>query len=274
MSTDYYSGGGGGGGFLSTQNSPGGSQSGSPGGRMRSDASSALRPMKIAQLLKCVHAPDNEWRLDDVIIGNVTVVALVLDISKSATNTSYSIEDGSGTFEVRHWSEGGEEDEAKWGGVEKLMYVRVTGQLKAFGNKTYMNTNMPLHPILDYHEIIFHDLECISAYLHSVNGPPPVDGTPFTTPNAATAGAVSGESKSKSMSTAKWGKRPPLQLNILQYLSNHDDENGQAVGDIAVNVGESLSDPAVASRVSAALDALMDDGLIFTTTDDSTFKLA
>ncbi|KIY60625.1 hypothetical protein CYLTODRAFT_460611 [Cylindrobasidium torrendii FP15055 ss-10] len=103
----------------STQSSPGWGQSGTPNGCTSNDnPSAALRPMKIAQLLKCVHTTDNQWHLDGHIVGKVTVVALVLSISRSAANFSYRIEDGSGTFEVRAWGEGRDDDETQWGGIE------------------------------------------------------------------------------------------------------------------------------------------------------------
>lgn len=44
------------------------------------------------------------------------------------------------------------------------MYIRVTGGLKAFGNKRYINTQH-IRPVNDPHEISFHTLEAITTTL-------------------------------------------------------------------------------------------------------------
>lgn len=53
------------------------------------------------------------------------------------------------------------------------MFVRVTGQLKTFGTKRYVNTNLAIRPAINKnncHEIDFHFLECIAVTLQTEHG--------------------------------------------------------------------------------------------------------
>lgn len=107
------------------------------------------------------------------IIGQVTF------IQKQVTNCVYSIDDGTGVIEARHWVESNEEDAGKWGHVEwaslyslveafsdisnrEHAMVRVTGSLKSLGAKRYVNASQ-IRVLTDPHEIFFHCLEVIAV---------------------------------------------------------------------------------------------------------------
>ncbi|KIY61290.1 hypothetical protein CYLTODRAFT_427610, partial [Cylindrobasidium torrendii FP15055 ss-10] len=94
-------------------------------------------------------------------------------------------------------------------------------------------------------------------------------------PSAATADTVGPRITGKPVFPLGWAKRPPLQVNILRYLYNRHDVNGQNVVDIAISAGLPLGDQAAANKtwLSTALNALVDDGLIVMTTDNLAFRL-
>jgi replication factor A2 len=58
------------------------------------------------------------------------------------------------------------------------MYVRVTGGLKSFGSKRYINA-LHVRPVTDAFEVFFHQLEVITVTLTIERGA--VRGSPFVT---------------------------------------------------------------------------------------------
>lgn len=108
-------------------------------------------------------------------------------IQAQTTNCVYVIDDGTGRIEARHWVDSNsEEDAEKWRGIESAFfpllslqfineisektYVRVTGGLKTFGSKRYINTTH-IRPSKDPHEVYFHILEAITVTLTLERGP-------------------------------------------------------------------------------------------------------
>ena len=51
-------------------------------------------------------------------LRQVTVVGVVRNISRTATNVSYTIEDGTGEISARLWLDTADDDNAKTGGIE------------------------------------------------------------------------------------------------------------------------------------------------------------
>ncbi|EEB87921.1 hypothetical protein MPER_14519, partial [Moniliophthora perniciosa FA553] len=69
-------------------------------------------PVNITQLHKATQAhADSEWQLENAELGQITLVAQVVDITKQTTNTNYKLEDGSGVIEARHGSDQNSEDD-------------------------------------------------------------------------------------------------------------------------------------------------------------------
>ncbi|KAF9265445.1 replication protein A, subunit RPA32 [Marasmius fiardii PR-910] len=276
MSQDYY----GGGGF--TTNSPfSGSADGSPssGGRGRGDWAHSLTPVFITQLYQATQAhADADWRLGDVELGQITLVGHVVEIKKQSSHITYKFEDHLGQIEARTWMEGADDNENKWG-VKVHEYARVMGTLKAFGGKRYINA-VHLRPIVDSHEIAFHQFEVYTVYLTNKNGPPKTPGGANRAGNAgaSTSGGsgpgISAYSASTSNTSSndhpEYAHLPALQQKLLRAIlaSPEHDEGGAYVGNIAQAVG------GVAGDISDALDQLMDGGYIYNTSDDSHFMVS
>lgn len=94
--------------------------------------------MTIRQIQDAYQAhPDSEFRIDDVEVEHVrsmntqecpskpdlttpqlTFVGNVTNMTKSATNASLSIEDGTGTIDVRLWMETADDDGGKLANIE------------------------------------------------------------------------------------------------------------------------------------------------------------
>ncbi|KAF5373877.1 hypothetical protein D9758_000632 [Tetrapyrgos nigripes] len=262
-----------GGGFYATQSSPYG---GSPGGGSleRSELSNSVRPLTIAQFGKATQAhTDAPWTVDEMEIGQVTLVAHVVNINRQATNCQYTLEDGTGSMEARHWLEGSEEDNRKWGNIEENTYARVTGNLKAFNARRYLNATN-ISPIEDPHELYYHLLETVYVTMMLKHGPPVSGGQPGQITSGSGSGSMSAYTAQPAQQVDEnpdWASLPKLQRQIVNIISAQpeNDEGGVHVSAIAKALnGQNVQ----AHEISDALDHLMDMGHVYTTCDDQHFQ--
>jgi len=270
---DQY-GSGGGGGYL--QGGSPFSASGSPGGGQRTEISHSLRPLTVMQLNKASQAhTDAEWRVDDVEIGQVTIVGQVVFIQSQTTNCVYTIDDGTGRIEARHWIDSSsEEGTSKWRGIEAGKHVRVTGGLKSFGKKRYINVTH-IRNVKDSHEVYFHTLEAIAVNLVIERGPP---SNPSSALHSNPADAVSGNKSAYAAQTSlagvtdQFSSLPNLQRAIVQFIMNQPTrEEGVFIGVIAKAMGAGGVD---SHTISDALEKLLNNGDVYTTIDDSHFNVS
>ncbi|KAI6045748.1 replication protein A subunit RPA32 [Pisolithus marmoratus] len=261
---DFY-GGGGGGGYVA--GSPYGGAN-SPGGFGRkSETSHSLRPMTIHQLLSANQAhADADWMLDDTEIGQVTIVAHIASVQVQATNSQYILDDGSGRIEVRRWIDSSVEDESEKLGIVEGVYVRVLGSLKMFGNKKYINATH-IRPVSSPAEIYFHVLEAMTVTLIWERGPPPRPGQ--SPQEGVPKSSVYSAQPVQSTDSEQYAHLPKLHRAIVAFMQKQPpSEVGVHVGAIARAVGGD------AVSISDALDKLSDEGLAFSTIDESHYQLA
>lgn len=106
-------------------------------------AKNTLRPVTIRQIISATQAhPDAEFKVDDQELGQVSLLssslriaqhmesteanghhhhsipqltfcAVIRNISRNATNISYTMEDGTGEIEVRQWLDSTSDDSGK-----------------------------------------------------------------------------------------------------------------------------------------------------------------
>ncbi|KAH8116775.1 replication protein A, subunit RPA32 [Phellopilus nigrolimitatus] len=266
---------GGGGGFMPNSSPRMGSQ-GSPGGERRA-ATQSLRPVTIKQILGAEQAhADAESYIDSVEVTQVTVVASVISIQSQTTNSMYYIDDGTGRIEARLWTDSSaEDDDSNLNGVKEGTYVRVTGVLKNFSNKRYINANS-VRPCTDAHELYFHMMEVMYVSLVHQRGPPPRPGEENRQNGSLAATATNGgatsnysayTSTSKTGANDQYAGLSALARRIIDFVvAQPPSEEGTHVAAIARHV---QSD---AASISTALDELMDNGHVFSTIDESHFS--
>ncbi|KAI0810958.1 hypothetical protein BC629DRAFT_1018787 [Irpex lacteus] len=251
--------------------SPGGSQGGSPGGAMkRSGIQQSLRPTTIKQLREATQAhADADWHIDDTEIGPVTVVAQVIKINPQATNITYDLDDGTGQIQARHWvdpSQSGEDDD-----IKEQAYVRIVGNLKSFGNNRFINA-IHIRPVKDHHEQYFHILDACTVTLIVQRGPPPRPGEelkPRLPTSTSNGNAYTAQASGAGVQHDAYAHLPPTQRKIVNFIlaqANHTE--GVHIAAIARAVGGD------AVAISNALDALMDDGHVYTTSDESHYDVS
>lgn len=233
----------------------------------------SLRPINGRLFAKTEQAHgDAPWSLDGFEIGHVTMVGAVLNMNKQSTNHVYVIEDGYGQVEARHWvgTTGNTEAEVeKWSDIQEGIYVRVSGFMKSFGNKKYINASY-MRPITDSNEIAFHYAECITVTLTLQRGPPYNFGT--AQQKSIGGGSAAYQLNNNTMDTRdEYSSLPPLQQQIVRFLIARDEKDGVHVGVIARNLDGGKVD---AEKLSEALDGLMDGGHLYNTIDDTHFALS
>ncbi|KAI0273735.1 hypothetical protein BC834DRAFT_225016 [Gloeopeniophorella convolvens] len=269
QSVDYY-GNTGGGGYL-TGGSPFGSTSGSPGGLGRRSAlSQSLRPITVKQFIHATQAhADADWMFENSEIGQVTLVAHVISVQKQTTNSVYVLDDGTGRLEARHWSDSmSEGSEGSQNSISANSFARVTGTIKIFGTKKYINASH-IRPIQDPHEPFFHMLEVMTVQLFFDRGPPgssvPGQDHQEAKPSISAYSAQAHQSEVKD----QYSHLPPLSRSIVQFMLKQPPRpEGVHVGAIVRTTG------ADADAIEQALGRLMDDGIIFSTIDEEHFKMS
>ncbi|KZV69483.1 replication protein A, subunit RPA32 [Peniophora sp. CONT] len=269
----YYGneGGGGGGGYL-TGGSPFGSGTGSPGGaEKRSALSHAIRPVTIKQL----HAAqqqhgDAPWTIENSECGHMSLVAQVVSVRSQATNTVYYVDDGTGRIEVRRWRDASMDSNTDPNDqIPQDSWVRVTGVLKTYNNKRHLN-HITIHRLTDFNELWYHQLDVIVATLtfeKGLSSAPQGDGDGQHAGHSASAYAAHAAGGGGSDEHANL---PPVQKAIVEWIMSHPDDpdDGYHIGVISRHVNASEDE------FAEALEALMENGTIFTTIDDTHVSLA
>jgi replication factor A2 len=107
-----------------------------------------------------------------ILVMKVTFVAIVRKESEQSTNIAYTMEDGTGSIDVRQWLEQNhEESPAEKEKRAQIMsnYVRVVGRLTQFNNKTHV-VAFQIRPIKNGNEISHHFLEAMLTHLQFTKG--------------------------------------------------------------------------------------------------------
>ncbi|KAI4526665.1 hypothetical protein K525DRAFT_258525 [Schizophyllum commune Loenen D] len=199
----------------------------------------------------------------------VTIVGHVKSLRDQATNTVIVINDGSGELEARLWADAGQSPSDSYGGVHEGGIARVTGSLKVFGAKRYINAAC-VRPV-EHNERVFHHFEVMYSTIRLERGAPPGTKAAEHAPAGAFASSTSGGASAylaPSSKPAGSGGKKSLKEEITDYMKKHKSEDGVSVKDIAQALSSSN-----AKQISEALDQLLDEGNVYTTTDGSTFAL-
>ncbi|KAK9324865.1 hypothetical protein V1517DRAFT_305718 [Lipomyces orientalis] len=257
--------GAGGGGFVSnTYGSDGINNSQSGGERSISESKSRVRPVTIKQILDASQAhPDSEYSVDGVDVSTVTFVGIVRNVLNQTTNSTYRIEDGTGTIEVRKFVSADKPDSDRISGPQMGDYVRIIGELKSFfNNKRQVNGNL-IRIVTDYNEVIYAQLEALALHLQTLH-PERQGGTGGTHQETKMAGI---QPSTRSYTNENLTS---LQRRVLDTLSSAVEQasnEGVNIDIISQRVG------ANPHTVQEACEYLSELGLIYTTIDYDHYKL-
>ena len=143
----------------------------------------SLTPVTIKQINDATQpVPDGEFKVNNVELNMISFVGVVRNVENTNASIAVTIEDGTGSIDVRKWVDetisSAEEDFEKYNEM-KGKYVYVGGSLKQFNNrKTVQNASISL--ITDSNQIVYHHLSAIEHHLKAQG---------ITVADAASAGA-------------------------------------------------------------------------------------
>jgi len=219
---------------------------------------------------------------DNTTHPQITFIGQIRNISTQATNTTYKLDDGTGTIEVKLWTDSDSRlatDTMDSAGSEKPRlvenaYARVWGRLKAFNDKRHVGAHV-IRPLADYNEIQYHLLEATYVHLYFTRGPP----EQFASGNkGALAGHVGQQQQQQQQDGGGYGDGAGTGVSlsalsmparrVYQTLRSSPQNNeGLHVQNIAAKLGMQVSE------VLKAGDELVGHGKIYTTIDDNTWAI-
>lgn len=202
----------------------------------------------------------------------ITFVGQIRNISTQTTNTTYKLDDGTGTVEVKQWNDADainamEMDESKPKLAENI-YARVWGRMmKPLNNRRHVGSHV-IRPIKDLNEVQCHLLEATTVHLYHTRGPPgSAQGKGGATNGdygQQQAGYGAGDGAMGGLG-AQANLSPPAR-RVLQCLQTVEQSNeGLHMHDIAQRLQMDMAD------VMKGGDELLAQSLIFATVDDSTW---
>lgn len=113
--------------------------------------------------------PDGEFKIHNVELNTVSFMGVVRKVDTQASAVIITIEDGTGSIEVRKWIDDNvTTPAAETEKYEELLnkYVYVGGALKEFGGKKNIQ-NAYIYPVNDHNEVLYHNLSAISTHLQA-----------------------------------------------------------------------------------------------------------
>mmetsp|Transcript_16261 Transcript_16261/g.41115 ORF Transcript_16261/g.41115 Transcript_16261/m.41115 type:complete len:269 (-) Transcript_16261:121-927(-) len=257
---------GGGGGFVQSQ----GGADGSPAGKANKNEK-GIHPVTIKQMQAAnAEQEGDNLRVDGKDATQVTFIGQIVNRNEMATNINFTIDDGTGSIDVKQWTETDETDYML--GLKQSLqegtYVRVVGQLRAF-NGEHNVTGFSIRPVTDMNEITYHLLDACHTHLYNTRGPPQEGvNKPVQQRQAFNIPAPSGMAGGPSAPFA-------APSNPITSGGSVNDRVLAAFTDLAATSDQGTNVEVVAQRlnlnlheVKKAVDALAMDGHLYSTIDE------
>lgn len=127
---------------------------------------SSITPVTIKQVvLSVAKGPDLDFVINNVELNMVRVVGILRKVVANASALDITIEDGSGSLDVRKWTDETTSavDNERFS-LYLNQYVCVTGALKEFNNKKSIQ-QVTIRPLTDSNQVLYHHLSAISHHL-------------------------------------------------------------------------------------------------------------
>ncbi|KAI3627809.1 RFA2 [Malassezia furfur] len=252
---NYSTGGGNMGGFFGGAN---GSQEGG-----RRVGTNSLRPVTVRQVLNASQPhSDAPFTFDNAELSQVTLVAWIQNISRNATNVSYTLDDGTGQLDVRQWIDNSMDEGAKVDEFHTNEYVRVLGEVKSFNNKRSV-TAASIARLEDHNEYLFHQLDVIYTHLQLSKSSGASTKASGLNQDAS---AYDDASVAIDASSADLSHLTPLQRRIYGAITAEASDYPEGVDVQQIVARCKNADPA---QIQDAIDELANDGYIYQASDET-----
>jgi replication factor A2 len=271
------------GGFF-TDNSTVGSTAGisaSPSSKKANVVQPTLRPMTLKQLLQAEQPyPDANFSVDHADVHQAIVIGCVRRVQELPAGILYTIEDGTGSMDIRLWNTGapsgvpgiedGEETERQitheGSSLREGVWVRVSGQLRAFNGKKTIHA-YDIQPIEDFNEVIYHMVRCVQFHYYYAKGVMVGKDQSYTheIKNAATNVPTSTTNAQQQYLVS--GLLPEQKL-VLDLFSSCTSNEGLHIQDVCRELKSRLKE----EETKKIVNWLLDEGHLYSTIDDFHFK--
>lgn len=246
--------------------SAGGFQSGSGygsssgGGGTKARRSYDEQTMVPVTICMCQGAVDQDGSVslpDGRGLYHVRLVAAVRSVEDFSTNCVYTVEDGTGTIEVKQWADDNDctaVAQMRQKTLKDHIYVKVVGQIKIYDGKK-MIVAESVKPI-NGNELTHHMLEVVYAgqlHQHKDRIVAPVMPVAAAQPMAISSSSNGG---------GEWQQR------LLEFIQNSPLEQGVSVQECVAATG------CTENQVRGAINHWSDEGSLYTTIDDHHYKYA
>ncbi|ABN67609.2 predicted protein [Scheffersomyces stipitis CBS 6054] len=128
----------------------------------------SLTPVTIKQINDATQPiPDGNFKVNNVELNMISFVGIVRSVDSLPSAISVTIEDGTGTTNVRKWVDENSGTPAEAEEKYRMYldkYVYVTGALKSMSNKSYIQ-NASVMPVKDHNQVLSHVLSAIHHHL-------------------------------------------------------------------------------------------------------------
>lgn len=265
-----FQGGEGGGGFSNDNNYGGGSQ-GSPDKKRRNYDEQTLIPVTIAMTLQASSdsAGGNDMLAlkDGRPLHSVKIIGAVRNAEVQSTNIMYTIEDGTGAIDVKQWADDSDAEaigEMKRQTAREGIYVKVIGQLSEYEGRKQVVANS-VQRLSTGDELTHHLLEV----MYSAEKFKQADSIVAAPIIQKSSGMSFGVNNNNSMQTGG-NDSDSTRERVLQFLRENDSETGASI-DVCI---KNLNGIATEADVRQAAEDLSEEGQIYSTINESFFKVA
>lgn len=226
-------------------------------------------PITIRQALKSL-TPDGQCLIDGRDPHHVKLVACIKDVDHAATAISYNVEDGTGLINVKEWinNVGGPGEGTT--NLDAQMYVRIIGKLQSFQGQVSI-TAYQVKLVSTPNELTHHMLECIYAReMATRRGGGAVATSAALMNNVGFGPQTTG--MALDLNNGGSSSAPGFQ-QVSDYIQKYSEDNEIGIG--RSQIVQAMQAAGVPEKaVTLAIDQLAGDGMIYSTTDEDTFKYA
>lgn len=226
---------------------------------------------------------EDSIKIDGVEQMQVTLVGMIMAVSETSAKLTYTIDDGTGSIEVKLWIDTNETEAsaAKRAAWKEGVYVRASGHARSF-NSIRSIVAFRISAITDFNEVTFHMLDTLNAHLYNTKGALPGDQAEakpavsamaggmggMAAPGMAAPGQKFGAYSAVSAPQQTSGGLSTLQDAALKLIRQSAASEGASLDSIT----RELSSFGSMTDIKQAVEFLSSEGHIYSTIDDVHYK--
>lgn len=228
-----------------------------------------LRPVTIKQIYNAQQpVPEGPFKLNGKDLDLITIIGKIQNIQSMSTNTNYTIEDGTGSIDVRIWidTNDNENDAQKRSQLSEGVYIRVVGSARFYHDKKSVMA-FHIRPIEDFNEITAHFLEIVKIQLYDIKNDSPFGDNGDKNLPSFNNSDYAPQNYNNNVEMSSTGGYSPCQQAIINLIRSQKlGEEGMHVNTICSMLRSKFSE----DEIKASIDWLVSECHLYNTTIDET----